>query len=291
MCVLSATGPTTYSRLRRCHTRAAIRHAVAVGDLRNPFHGAYVGERAPGWPAALTARCAQLSIGRDLPAAAHTAADIHGFGVLDDGAAHLVGAERFDHAPRPGLIVHSTARPPAVVAVAGVRTVTAARAAIDLARSQPAGDALAVLDAAMRAGVPPRGLAEELARHTGLRGVGRARRALAVADPRAESPQESRLRWVLIAGGLPPPELQITIAVSAGQVFRCDLGYRQQRVALEYDGSGHADRRRLRYDRARHNALVSLGWQVLYFTDWDVFLSPRATAERVAAVAGFRLPG
>ncbi len=285
MCTLATTPPTTYARLRRCHTRSEIRHATTVGTLRHPFRSVYVGCEVPASPA-LDVRAAQLSIGRDLPAAFHSTAALQGFDVLGDGRTHLVGPERFDHRLQPGLWVHSTAVPPRTETIAGVLTVNAARAAIDLARTHTAADALATLDRCLHVGASTsEQLLAELVHHEGLRGVVQARELVDLADPRSESPQESRLRWIATAAGLPPFDLQIPVPTPDGD-FRLDMGWREARVGVEYDGHGHADVGLLRYDRMRQNALSMLGWKVLTFTDWDIYLHPQRTAGRLASLIG-----
>ena len=285
MCHLPDVDPSTYRSLLRCHTRSALRHAVRCGVLDTPFHGAYVGCNRVDRPAALP-RAAQLSIGRDLPAGFHTAARLGGFGVLDDGRTHLLGPEEHDHSPRDRLIVHGTARVPDPVVVDGVEITGAARTAIDLARTTHPADGLAVLDAALRCGAVGRDLLDaELLEHRWLRGIVSARRLVAWADPRAESPQESRMRWIALAAGLPAPEPQVELRTASGK-YRLDLGYREKRVGMEYDGDGHADRSLLRYDRNRVNEIGDLDWRLIYCTDHDIFRTPARTAWRLARALG-----
>src|SRR5690606_12811527 len=102
-----------------------------------------------------------------------------------------------------------------------------------------------------------------------------ARELVVLADGRAECRQESQLRLVLIDGGLPPPEPQIWVHDRDGiPRFRIDLGYREQRVGIEYDGVTHLDRDRFRSDRERMNWLDSQGWTMRYFTDRDLYRRP-----------------
>ena len=99
-------------------------------------------------------------------------------------------------------------------------------------------------------------LLAEVAAHNALRGVRQARQLIPLADGRAECRQESQLRLILIDGGLPPPEPQIWVADRYGiPLYRLDLGYRERRIGIEYDGLSHLDRDRLRHDRERLNWL------------------------------------
>ena len=70
-------------------------------------------------------------------------------------------------------------------------------------------------------------------------------------------------------------------------LYRLDLGYRQQRVGLEYDGKSHAEQRRLSSDRERMNWLARHGWTMRYFTDRDLYQRPSYIVSEVrAALAG-----
>jgi hypothetical protein len=225
---------------------------------------------------------AHLAVGRDLPAGFHTAAQLHAFGVLDDGRTHLIGTEAQDHQPRHNLIVHSSVVSPSVVEVDGVPTASAARCAVDLARTHGVMDGLAVLDAALSRGLTRDELRAELVQHSGLRGAIRARSLVELANPLAESPQESRLRIIAIASGLPVPTCQIPVSDQSGWVrYRLDLGWEELKVAAEYDGTHHADQPFLRSDRTRQNWLTGQGWRLLFFTDVDVYRTPAATAVRM----------
>ena len=102
--------------------------------------------------------------------------------------------------------------------------------------------------------------------------VGMVRGLLALADPRAESPPESWLRWVCHNAGLPPPEPQFWVECAHGRWFRLDLAWPEFRLGLEYDGVEFHTGRALTNDRARHNALAAQGWTVLSVTApmfWD----------------------
>jgi len=142
-------------------------------------------------------------------------------------------------------------------------------------RTLPRLDGLAVLDAALRAGmVSRRELQAELARHDGGREIVAARELVALADARAESPMESRSRLRCLDGGLPAPELQIEVRAS-GHRYRLDLGWSAQKVALEYDGlEYHGSHASLRHDRERHNWLTAQGWTMIYATARQILSAP-----------------
>ena len=64
--------------------------------------------------------------------------------------------------------------------------------------------------------------------------------------------------------------------------YRLDLGYREHRVGIEYDGSSHLDANRMTNDRYRHNWLAAHGWRIRYFTARDVYRNPPGIVATVA---------
>ena len=89
--------------------------------------------------------------------------------------------------------------------------------------------------------------------------IGLVRTLVPLADPRAESPPESWLRWVCHDAGFPPPEPQFWVQCANERWFRLDLAWPRIKVALEYDGVEFHTGRALTNDRARHNALGGPG--------------------------------
>ncbi|MEW2143951.1 DUF559 domain-containing protein [Micromonospora vinacea] len=221
------------------------------------------------------------AIFRRLPPSAvvgfHTGAQLHGFGDARSPNVHVI-VPAGENVPRiRGVVTHEAVLPVRdPVLLAGVPCAPAARCAVDLARLLRRMEAMPLLDLCLRVGAcRPEELRVEVARHDRLRGVCQARDLVPRADPRAECRQESQLRLVLLDGGLPAPEPQIWVPDSNGiPLYRLDLGYRRHRVGVEYDGSSHLDRVRLRHDRARMNWLAANGWQMRHFTDQDLYRRP-----------------
>jgi very-short-patch-repair endonuclease len=125
-------------------------------------------------------------------------------------------------------------------------------------------------------------LARQLQERPTGRGSARAREVLPIADPRAESPMESVLRWLLHEAGLPAPELQYVVRDVAGiPLGRADLAWPDRRVLVEFDGDVHRERDVFVNDLRRQNRLVAAGWTVLRFSSADVLGRP---AEVVAEI-------
>ena len=174
--------------------------------------------------------------------------------------------------PRQGLRIRGdvllpgeTVRTPYGLATSGPRT------AFDLGRRGTLESAVAAVDAVLRASrstvAELRAVAEL---HPGTRGVRLLRQAVDLADPRSESPRESRLRVGLVTAGLPAPTPQWEVADEYGRfVARLDLAWPAVRVAVEYDGDQHRERRHHSRDLVRHNRLRALGWHVLQVDSLD----------------------
>lgn len=146
---------------------------------------------------------------------------------------------------------------------------------------------LAVSDQLLNGLASRRELAEELDRRPSGRGCARARRVLPVADPRAESPMESVLRWLLHEAGLPAPELQYAVRDAAGRLLaRADLAWPDQRVVVEFDGEVHRERDVFVTDVRRQNRLVAAGWTVLRFTSADVLGRPGDVVAEIRRALG-----
>jgi Transcriptional regulator, AbiEi antitoxin len=186
---------------------------------------------------------------------------------------------------RRDLVVHGRPLPEDHVEQRhGLRVTTAARTAVDIARLQPFHAAVATVDAAVRTGVPKDLLDRLVASEVGPFSR-RARRVVAFADARAESPGESLSRVAIAGHGLPAPELQAPIHDASGSlVGRVDFLWREHRTIGEFDG-------KLKYvtpdslwdEKRREDALRELGFTVVRWVWRDVWGDFTATAARLRA--------
>jgi very-short-patch-repair endonuclease len=163
--------------------------------------------------------------------------------------------------------------------VGGVDATTAARTAFDIGRTHSATQAVPILDALFNAtGLRHHEVSAVAAAHPGARGVAQLRSVLPTVDGGAESPQETRLRLLLIAGGLPHPETQIRFDELR---IRVDMGWRTWKVAVEYDGVQHwADSRQRAWDIERIALLEAAGWVVVRVSA-DMMAGPHLIVARV----------
>jgi Protein of unknown function (DUF559) len=108
-----------------------------------------------------------------------------------------------------------------------------------------------------------------------------------LADPASESPMETRLRMVLVLGGLPRPQAQMSLHDGRGRFLgRPDLYYPEHHLGLEYDGGVH--RASLAEDNRRQNRLLAAGIRLLRFTAGDVLHNPDSIRTQVRTMLSSR---
>jgi hypothetical protein len=192
-------------------------------------------------------------------------------------ASALHGAQWIDH-NAPIELVWSSTRPPRgliardetlsddeITRVAGLPVTMPARTAYDLGRHLPRGQAVARLDALMRA--TPFSVEDVLLlakRYPGARGLRRLRTTLPLVGAGAASPKETWLRLLLIDARVPVPTTQIPVVHRYRSVAVLDMGWEEFKVAVEYDGDQHrSDRGQYVRDQWRLRKLAELGWIII----------------------------
>ena len=167
-----------------------------------------------------------------------------------------------------------------IVTQRGLPTTSALRTVVDIGGRDPLTEGVVAADLFLHARlVSIAQLRSYVADHPGTKGIARLRRVVHLAEPKAESAMETRLRMLLVLAGLPRPEIQVSIRDAGGQLLgRPDLLYRSQCLAIEYGGN-HRDR--LVADNRRQNGLVGAGFRLLRFTAADVYGTPDAVVAQV----------
>lgn len=243
---------------------------------RRLYRGVYLRNGAE-LTAAIRARAAWMATGA--PLVGISAAAVLGTKWLDCAApAEILKSDR--HA-QPGMIAHSyRVRDDELCLCAGVVVTKPARTAFDIGRRRSVDEAVPILDALLRATATTVADVRAVADHWhAVRGVRELRAVLDLIDPAAESPQESRLRLILIRGGLPAPECQIRFPELR---IRIDMGWRKWKVAVEYDGVQHwADASQRAWDIERIALLEAAGWVVVRVSA-QMMNRPGVIVDRVA---------
>ena len=187
---------------------------------------------------------------------------------------------------RPGLSVRRCEIGSSeAVGVRGLRATTLPRTLRDLCIRSSEVEALVAIDMAIHKGLADAATLSRYAFATAGRAGARQLRTLAEVAAAAESPMETRLRWLLIEAGLPQPEVQTNLHdLEQRFVGRADLYYPRARLVLEYDGGNH--RERLVEDNRRQNMLINAGFKVLRFTAGDIHGRPDVVVAQVAIALG-----
>jgi len=156
-----------------------------------------------------------------------------------------------------------------VVSIRQLRATALPLTLAGLCLQRPACEALVAIDMAIHRGlIDAAALGRYAEMSKGRPGAARLR-SLALLAAAAESPMETRLRWLLVQARLPQPEVQTNLRDHAARfVGRADLYYPAARLVLEYDGGNH--RERMVDDNRRQNLLVNAGYRVLRFTSADI---------------------
>ena len=276
------------------HTRPALlaagysdrelRRALRAGELTPVRRGSYVRGQPPDDAALrhlVAARAALDHLTGGVACSHVTAAVLHGLPVwrIPLRRVQVTRTEALRRSgSRANARVHVHAAPltaDEIVTLAGMPVTSLARTAVDLARSLPFEEAVAVVDAALhgldgpgrmrspsahppvvgrldspvtghplphhpatrREPLDPTELAAALERAAGWPGVPAARRAIAFADGRSASVGESRSRVAISRAGLPEPVLQWTVFDAEGRLVGIvDFGWPEQRTVGEFDG-------------------------------------------------------
>ncbi|MCK9894565.1 type IV toxin-antitoxin system AbiEi family antitoxin domain-containing protein [Frankia sp. AgB32] len=245
-------------------------------------------------PSALAARARAALVGRPRAVVCGaTAAGLLGFPAVESDnrpePVHLMLPARLTRAQPRGIRLHFTDLPAGErMTLAGIPVTAPARTLADLVLAASTRDAaVAVMDGALRSGVVADLRAARRAA-AGRRGFRTVDAWWSLADGRAESALESRLRLLLADAGLAPSHLQWPVTDAAGQVVaRLDLAWPSHRLVVEADtcaavGSAGA----LHRERQRGNLLAAHGWTVLRFGVLDLAWHPDqivAAVERVLA--------
>jgi very-short-patch-repair endonuclease len=172
--------------------------------------------------------------------------------------------------PTAGVITRNSIIPDGEVTNRGpVKLTTVDRTAFDLARCDLIRQAVA-------------------RRHPRARGIRRVDEVLDLVDAGAESPQETRVRLLLMDNGFPRPRTQIPVVGPDGYPrYYLGMGWDDIMVAVEYDGEHHrkntADYRK---DIIRLEYIQSLGWIVVRVVAGN---RPRGVVERVRQARELKL--
>ncbi|MBW3068200.1 hypothetical protein GZ998_01525 [Actinomyces sp. 594] len=185
-----------------------------------------------------------------------------------------------------------------ITVVGGVPVTTVLRTAFDCAFDEPAHNALAIADAALRlycrsqpndhrayADAEKRARdtwQEWLQRSPHRRGIAQARAVLEAATPLADSPGESVMRWLTLVLGLAAPQVQYRVSDHAS-MWWLDLCWPEHGIVIEVDGRVKYNTREDAWqEKLRQDAIQAMGWRFIRVT-YGEFRDLRALADKILA--------
>lgn len=159
------------------------------------------------------------------------------------------------------------------------------RTIVDCSRVLTKEALVCTIDAALHRGLTsPANLEEAVAARLGVTGGPMLRGAVALADGRSESPNETLARLLLLPV-LPDLEPQVELLDQHGWPrARFDLADRARKLAVEADGKrGHAGAQMVAKDRARDRWSEGRGWRTERVTWFELRRQQQAVVRRVVA--------
>lgn len=276
-------------------TKSDARRLIRNGEWGRPHTGVY-SVRTMTDPSNADAHlrsvtmAAQLALGPHSFAGGETAVRIWGMRGLprwDGCTVHMVipalGAQRHHHR----ITLHSwQVSPNEISTVAGIRLTDPGRTLRDTLLRVDRESAVCLMDSALHQGLILEEDIEELElANRGRKGCVKVRRWWPLADGRAASPLETRVRLICVDGGVPPTDLQHPFRDGHGRTIGiADFWWEKHQLIGEADGLGpHSLPQALLRDRERQNALQLWhpGVRIVRFT-WQDLKRPQYILASVA---------
>lgn len=257
----------------------SVRAALRDGLLVQPWRGVLVdGRRA--LETATRASAALLACGQGAVLSGPTALRIHGCDVSEDMDVHVTVPYLNWVRSKAGLIIHHDQFDQQdVVCRDRLPVFVLDHAIAEVLCSTKRWVGLACLDKTLsgRSDADARSflaaVGSRLATRDNRRGLRVAESLLCLGTSGAESPQESRLRLLVIDAGYPLPVTQHAILTLSGELlYRLDMAWVELRIGVEYDGY-EAHEGREEYDVERDRRLAGRGWRIIRVRK-DVFADP-----------------
>jgi hypothetical protein len=148
----------------------------------------------------------------------------------------------------------------------GMKVTTAARTALDLARTLPRDAAVEHLDRlAAISRITPADVHLLTERHRGARGISRARIALSLMDGGTRCREETRMRLSLVDAGLPPPTVPVVLR-DGSQPAIIGMGWEWCKVGVSFKIDTPLPGSLLIQSLRRDEIVQRLGWIEFGFT-------------------------
>lgn len=283
--MVPASSLDTSRPFSRAEARAAgiSRREILSSRFHRIFYDAYVSSTVP-----ITARLRAEAALRLSPtgsyASHHTAACLWGGVAPVDADVHVTVPGEAGRVRRQGVKAHTSPGDVEPVQLGGLKVSSPTRTFLDLASAGLDLVALVVLgDSLVKAcKINPTKLLGAAEKWHG-RGARCARRAAALVRSGVDSPQETRLRMLLVLAGLPEPVVNHILRWPDGAWrMRLDMCYPELKLIVEYDGRQHAEStQQWSKDLKRREQLETEGWRIIVVTGQDLRTCPTDVLARV----------
>jgi hypothetical protein len=283
-----AASPFETFDTRRPFTRA---DAVAAGVdpkilrrslFRRIFRGVYVSREVPDSP--FVRAEAALVLHPPGAFASHiSAARVYGLPVPTHSFEHVTVLRQEDRRKRPEIRAHVAGSAPNVLRHRGVPVSHPFQMFVELSSLLTLVELVVVGDALVKLFDVRADALVQWCRDSTDRHAADALRAALYVRAEVDSPMETRVRMLIVLGGLPEPKVNHKILDEQGRVRRrLDLSYPWLKLVIEYDGRQHIERiENWGGAVVRREEFDDDGWKTLIVTANDVYKTPGATLIRV----------
>lgn len=212
-----------------------------------------------------------------------TAAALHTLWIVGhSGPVHLLRERGFPREKHDVWVETASLPPHHRCVVEGVVATTIERTTVDLAQRLDGGEALALVDSALRSGVTKDQLFA-MCDALCIDAKAWVRGPISLGDDRSESALESMSRWLFHDNRLPAPELQALLGDDDGPFASVDFYWKDEGVVGEADGMLKYDEtpEALRAEKLRQERIERMGLIVVRWTWADIMNKPALTVRRV----------
>lgn len=267
-------------------------HGIDRATLLGPgyqrlMHGLYVSSQVR-ITFDLRARALLGLMGDDAHLSHFTAARWWGLWIPREPGLHICRPRGRRHS-RPGVVTHSCGKhgakrsPGQVITRKGVAVSAPIETFFELATELSLVDLVILGDSlARRHRVRPEDLVARTIEYSGP-GARAARLAAGLVRAGVDSLMETRLRLLIVFGGLPEPRINLKLRDEDGHVVRrIELAYEDYGLAVEYDGEQHRETSDAwNDDIIRRDELASSGFRSVVVTKRGIFREPQVTLDRL----------
>ncbi len=265
------------------------RNRLDAADLARPYHGI----RMPGSRISFESRCHALAtvLRPEDALAGPTAARLWGMPVprrLEDSPLLHVSTTLPTRALRREGVVGTGRRSSATAMLRGLPVLEVWETCRSLAPMMTAIELTCVIDFVVTGDSRHASLSElpalesYLVTHEHHPGIVRLRRAFAQARVGSWSPRETQLRLLVMAAGIPEPQLNVRLPLPDGRGLVPDLAWPRYRVAAEYNGVHHNKTGQRIHDLRRIDDYTDIGWMTVNIEKTELLQHPDSVVFRVA---------